>query len=233
MRKYKIWAVDFDGTLCENKFPGIGKMNKLLIEMLKTKQKEGDKIILWTCRVGHALTEAILACRAYGLFFDAINENLPEIIVEFGGDCRKIFADEYIDDKSSHGGFTLPYVYVSGKTYTKDDIEEYYKSLGLDLLPYQREMLKCIFSSKQYGTKCDLVVCDELALAPKKITDETLHNIESGSGLINRMTTEGPFNPPFTGGGAVYIPDYSDVMDAIDKGILPSPADSKREEDKK
>lgn len=36
----------------------------------------------------------------HGIIFDAVNENLPEIIEAFGGDCRKIFANEYIDDRA-------------------------------------------------------------------------------------------------------------------------------------
>jgi hypothetical protein len=35
-----------------------------------------------------------------GLVFDAYNENLPERIAEYGGDCRKISADFYADDKN-------------------------------------------------------------------------------------------------------------------------------------
>ena len=36
----------------------------------------------------------------HGLKFDAVNENLPEMIEWHGNDCRKIFADVYIDDKA-------------------------------------------------------------------------------------------------------------------------------------
>ena len=39
-------------------------------------------------------------CKEHGIIFDAVNENLPEIVKAFGGDCRKIYADEYIDDKN-------------------------------------------------------------------------------------------------------------------------------------
>ena len=31
---------------------------------------------------------------------DAVNENLPERIEFFGGDCRKVGADVYIDDRA-------------------------------------------------------------------------------------------------------------------------------------
>ena len=39
-------------------------------------------------------------CAARGIAFDAVNENLPEIVERFGGDTRKVFADEYLDDKA-------------------------------------------------------------------------------------------------------------------------------------
>ena len=45
-----IIAVDFDGTLCENKYPEIGEPNTKLIDFLMNCQLNGDKVILWTCR---------------------------------------------------------------------------------------------------------------------------------------------------------------------------------------
>lgn len=96
----KIIAVDFDGTLCEDKWPEIGKPNLPLILYLRRQQRKGAKIILWTCREGIEAANAILWCLNHGLNPDACNENLPEVIEEFGGDCRKIFAHVYIDDKA-------------------------------------------------------------------------------------------------------------------------------------
>ena len=98
--KNKIIAVDFDGTLCKNDYPNIGKPNNDLINHLKRVQSKGDKIILWTCRVGDKLKDAVDWCKEKGLIFDAVNENLPEIIEKFGSDTRKIYANEYIDDKA-------------------------------------------------------------------------------------------------------------------------------------
>lgn len=95
-----IIAVDFDGTLCENMYPEIGKPNGALIDELKVRKNNGAKIILWTCRVGDQLEQAIDWCRDHGLIFDAVNQNLPEIVESFGGDCRKVFAHEYIDDRN-------------------------------------------------------------------------------------------------------------------------------------
>ena len=95
----KIIAVDFDGTLCRNAWPDIGPVNEPVMEYVKRQQQTGAKIILWTCRKGDRLDAAVEWCKEQGLTFDAINENLPEIVKAFGGDCRKVYADEYLDDK--------------------------------------------------------------------------------------------------------------------------------------
>lgn len=104
----KIIAVDFDGTLCTNSYPYIGDANFLLIDYLKRQKRCGAKLILWTCRAGKILNEAVAWCNGMGLTFDAVNENLPEIIEAFGSDTRKIFANEYIDDLASNK-FSLPF----------------------------------------------------------------------------------------------------------------------------
>lgn len=39
-------------------------------------------------------------CKSWGLEFNAVNENLPEMTAHYGNDSRKIGADIYIDDKS-------------------------------------------------------------------------------------------------------------------------------------
>lgn len=57
-------------------------------------------MILWTCRVEDMLQKAVEWCKERNLVFDAVNENLPEIIENFGSDTRKIFANEYIDDRN-------------------------------------------------------------------------------------------------------------------------------------
>lgn len=95
-----IYAVDFDGTLCEIAYPDIGQAKQNVIDFCLRKQAEGHKLILWTCRCGEYLEQAIKWCEEQGLIFDAINENLPERITEYGGDCRKVSADYYIDDKN-------------------------------------------------------------------------------------------------------------------------------------
>ena len=108
--KQQIIAVDFDGTLCENKWPEIGEPNTELLHYLKDrKDAVGAKLILWSCRTGERLEEAVQWCAKHGLKFDAVNANLPEIIEQFGGDTRKIVADVYIDDRAATI-FDLPYM---------------------------------------------------------------------------------------------------------------------------
>ena len=75
-----IWAFDFDGTLCEDRFPEIGPAKLQAIEKAKSIKAEGNIIILWTCRVNERLAEAVEFCRGYGLEFDYVNENVPENI---------------------------------------------------------------------------------------------------------------------------------------------------------
>lgn len=95
-----IVAVDYDETLAINDNYGETIfMNEKLIEALKFMQTKGHKVILWTCREGKWLIEAVEKCKQYELFFDAINENYHQITHD---SCcqRKIFADIYIDDRA-------------------------------------------------------------------------------------------------------------------------------------
>ena len=100
------FAVDFDGTLSFGKFPDAGPANEGLIDFLIARKSRGDRLILWTCREGEALRIAVAFCQNRGLEFDAINDNLPEAVVKYGVNSRKVSCDFYIDDKS-----------IAGKTY--------------------------------------------------------------------------------------------------------------------
>lgn len=104
-----IIAVDFDGTLCKDVWPEIGEPNVALIEWLIDHQARGDRLILWTCRIGAMLETAVLWCAERGLVFDAINANLPENIEKYGNDCRKVYADVYLDDKAGYIGRISPF----------------------------------------------------------------------------------------------------------------------------
>lgn len=96
----KIVAVDFDGTLVEDKYPKIGQPILAVFDVVKGLKANGVKVILWTCRDGKYLEEAVNCCRSLGLEFDAINENIEETKTLFGNDTRKVYANLYIDDKN-------------------------------------------------------------------------------------------------------------------------------------
>lgn len=97
----EVYAVDFDRTLnLTQKYPELGKPNMKLIEMLIECRAAGDKVILWTCREGQLLDDAVEYCRKYGLEFDAINDNIQENKDRWGNNTRKVFADFYIDDRN-------------------------------------------------------------------------------------------------------------------------------------
>lgn len=109
-----VYAVDFDGTIVDDNYPEIGKPRERVIHYLKCLKKEGHTLILWTCRVGKDLEEALEFCNKNGIEFDYINENTKEHIAKYGGDTRKIFADYYIDDKA------MDFVFLENKRKVGD-----------------------------------------------------------------------------------------------------------------
>ena len=98
--KNKIIAVDFDGTLVKDEYPKIGSPNIKLRNKLR-KLARDNTLILWTCRTGDKLKEAVEFCLLCDLQFHYINENSKEILEKYGNiDSRKITADIYLDDKA-------------------------------------------------------------------------------------------------------------------------------------
>ena len=102
-------AVDFDGTLADTDATKIYSPNTKLINYLIDRRKNGDKIILWTCREGLRLDSAVEWCKQQGLEFDAVNDNLLGLKL-LGMNPRKVAADLYIDDMSAKKEeFGLPF----------------------------------------------------------------------------------------------------------------------------
>ena len=93
-------AIDFDGCLCADAYPAIGEPNWPVIRRAQAEQRAGAGLILWTCREGRPLLDAIAACEGWGLAFDAVNESLPDWIAAFGTRPRKAGASEYWDDRA-------------------------------------------------------------------------------------------------------------------------------------
>jgi len=97
-----IIAVDFDGTIVEDGYPGIGNERLFAFETLKRLQADGHRLILWTYRHGNKLDEAVAFCKANGIEFYAINKSFPEEN-SLENASRKIHADLFIDDRNIGG----------------------------------------------------------------------------------------------------------------------------------
>ena len=82
-------AIDFDGCLCASTYPDIGAPHWDVIEEARRRQRAGAGLILWTCREGELLQNALRACESWGLKFDAVNESLPDWIEAYGTRPRK------------------------------------------------------------------------------------------------------------------------------------------------
>ena len=95
-----IYAVDFDGVLSHAPYPHVGNPNLELFDFLIKRRKHGDKVILWTLREGKLLDLAVNFCKGWGLTFDAVNDNIPEMIERWGCNSRKVSADVYLDDRA-------------------------------------------------------------------------------------------------------------------------------------
>ncbi|WKV10737.1 hydrolase [Marivirga harenae] len=96
-------AVDFDGTIVEDRYPAIGKPQLFAIETMKALHQQQHQLILWTVREGKSLQEAVEFCRKHGIEFYAVNKNYPEEELE-PGQSRKLNVDFFIDDRNI-GGF--------------------------------------------------------------------------------------------------------------------------------
>ena len=95
-------AVDFDGTIVEDRYPKIGKPIIFAFDTLKKLQDKGHRLILWTFRRGEALEEAVKFCEKNGIVFYAVNQSFPEEQFD-SSHSRKIHADLFIDDRNIGG----------------------------------------------------------------------------------------------------------------------------------
>ena len=96
-----IFAIDFDGTLCEHVFPAIGDPIQCTINFIHDLKKKGHKWTLLTMREGSHLEAALYWLKHYDLVPDYVNDNAPELCEEFNNNPRKVFAHGYIDDRNA------------------------------------------------------------------------------------------------------------------------------------
>ena len=120
MEAYLLLAIDFDGTIVENNYPGMGRPIPGAVSSLLKLQKDGHRLILWTCREGNELNAAISFCNEKGIKFESFNENKFERL------GRKVYADYYIDDKNVCGfpGWDKIYNFIKKKQNEQDAIME-------------------------------------------------------------------------------------------------------------
>lgn len=123
-----IIAVDFDGTIVEDRYPDIGREHPFAIDTLKRLNAERHRLILWTVREGRHLDEAVAFCRERGVEFYAINRDYPE--EERGMNnrfSRKLKADLFIDDRSLGGlpDWGVIYEMINHKLTYEDLVQKY------------------------------------------------------------------------------------------------------------
>ncbi len=99
-----IIAVDFDGTIVEDKYPAIGNEIPFATETLKMLIRDHHRLILWSVREGQLLEDAVNWCRERGVEFWAVNKDYPEETTENNQHfSRKLKADLFIDDRNIGG----------------------------------------------------------------------------------------------------------------------------------
>jgi len=108
MKKLVI-GLDFDGTVVKSAYPKIGKPKFLALPILRWLMQR-HTVVLWTCRSGQYLDDALRWCRDNGLRFEFVNCNIFDRIRAYGGDCRKLSCDILVDDTA--GVIFWPWVVV-------------------------------------------------------------------------------------------------------------------------
>lgn len=99
-----VIAVDFDGTIVENRYPEIGDERPFATDTLRMLAKDKHQLILWSCREGKLLDDAVAWCRERGVEFWAVNKDYPEEEeTKNSYFSRKIKADMFIDDRQVGG----------------------------------------------------------------------------------------------------------------------------------
>jgi len=102
-----IIAVDFDGTICKQKWPEIGEPVPGAIEGLKKLLSDGHLLILYTLRNGPSLVEALDYLNRHEISLWGINDNPRQ---KHWSASKKIHAHVYIDDAA----YGCPLVYPEG-----------------------------------------------------------------------------------------------------------------------
>ena len=96
-RRY-VFCVDFDHTLCDSNYPDCGDEIKPICDYIRYIAKsQYSEMILWTCRTGDTLIDAIKWCKEHGMWFDEVNRQGYFDEMQFT-ESRKVFCNTLIDD---------------------------------------------------------------------------------------------------------------------------------------
>lgn len=99
--KLRYIGVDFDGTIVDTvEYPKIGELRTNAKNTLDYLKEQGFVLVLWTCREGKDLKNAIKFLKDNDIEFDYINENPKELQEVYNNDPRKLGVDVFIDDKN-------------------------------------------------------------------------------------------------------------------------------------
>lgn len=98
-----IIAIDFDGTICKGQFPNIEGFVPDAKKYINQLKADGHYIIIYTCRNGEDLLNAINWLLRHNIAFDRVNDNEPTNVEKYGNNSRKVYAHAYIDDKQVGG----------------------------------------------------------------------------------------------------------------------------------
>lgn len=114
--------------IVKDNYPLIGEIQEGAKEALEYLNQYCT-VIIWTCRDGLSKVEATEWMKDNNIKFDHINQNSPENINRFNNDCRKVYADIYVDDRQV-GGFrgweeTLRLIKTQLREYYKMEIHEW------------------------------------------------------------------------------------------------------------
>lgn len=84
------FGFDYDDTIY-----GKSGINEDVVKVMRYLKKKGHLVILYTCRDGQSLNEAIAIMKEYKIPFDAINEN-----PDFSTGSKKMYADLIVDNRA-------------------------------------------------------------------------------------------------------------------------------------
>lgn len=99
--KLRYVAIDFDGTITEPaEYPAIGELRPMAKKTIEHLKEKGLVLVLWTCRTGNDLRDALEFLENHDITFDYVNENPKELQDVYKNDPRKLGVDVFIDDKN-------------------------------------------------------------------------------------------------------------------------------------